>query len=536
MADLETSVCLFVCFFFYYLIDAEKVKRDKHVCEKMTRNIRIVVHSPRGCLLVVVVSAWVSLKCGTLSLLFLYYLPFLPSLVSFMSPKSLLTSLPLSPQSSSAQPKKRPLFARSSSKSSPKNTQVQSAPPPSSNPVTQTQSQSTQSDTVASSLSAPTALTTTSPSPSSPPPPMSQNGVTKSDTASSSIGTGSQEGPVPAVSQPAAEQASAQATTTSTTTVGSLSGTAASSALAASEPADDTDREKERDKGSLSTTLTGTHHTRVSRKGAPSASEGAHSSTAAERPSTPNSAVKHRLPRSQPSLRVSFISRLFRALIPCIGPTRLPTQAANEVVADPDSSAAALREKPSTRDAEKDSSLRPVQETPITSESLPEQPHPSTELPSSPSGAVAEPSLWPLQPPTVTSDNDLDIVIPPTPTRIIPESETGGVTSSAVVPPGSTAEEVAQLRAQQLHESGDESDGTSFTEEEVEDVSGIDGAEDDEDRLILNGGAGIPIGPVSARTSLFSTLLDLICPHRMGFPDLSYPQSPHNMSVANALS
>jgi RNA polymerase II subunit A small phosphatase-like protein len=100
-------------------------------------------------------------------------------------------------------------------------------------------------------------------------------------------------------------------------------------------------------------------------------------------------------------------------------------------------------------------------------------------------------------------DNNLDVVVPPTPTKVIPQSETGGVTSSAVVPPGSTAEEVAHLRAQQAHEhsSGDESDGTSFTEdEEAEDAQGVE--EDDEDRLILSGGAGIPIGPVSASTSL----------------------------------
>ncbi|KAI0283809.1 hypothetical protein BC826DRAFT_973645, partial [Russula brevipes] len=249
-----------------------------------------------------------------------------------------------------------------------------------------------------------------------------------------------------------------------------------------SEPTDDPDREKEKDKGSLSTTLTGTQHTRVSRKGAQTASEGAHSSTAVEQSSSPKSAAKHRVPKPPSSPRVSFISRLFRALVPCIGPSRLPTEDANQVVSDPDSSAAALREKPSAHDAEKDSSLRPVQETPVTNESLSEQPHPGADLAPSPSGVViAEPGPKPLH------------VVPPT-----AKSETGGVTSSAVVPPGSTAEEVAQLRALHPHESssGDESDGTSFTEdEEVEDVPGVDEAEDDEDRLVLSGGAGIPVGP-----------------------------------------
>ncbi|KAI0256414.1 HAD-like domain-containing protein [Lactifluus subvellereus] len=360
-----------------------------------------------------------------------------------MAHNSQNSSQPESQQSSSAKPPKRSLFARSSSKSTSKNKANQLALPPSITP-------STQSGNATGPPTAPTAPTTTTPpSPSSPPQSMTLNGVTEPDTATSNIGASSQEGP----------QVSAQATTTSTSTGGSLS---------ASEQADDTDREREKDKGSLSTTLTGTHPTRT-------ASEGAHSSTAAERPSTPNSAAKHKVSKSQPSPRVSFISRLFRAL--------------------------AADEKPSTRDADKDSSLRPIEETPVSNESLPEQPHPTTDL-------------WPLRPSaTVKSDKDLDIIVPPTPTKIIPESETGGVTSSAVVPPGSTAEEVAQIRAHQLHESGDESDGTSFTEdEEVEDVPGIDEVEDDEDRLILNGGAGIPIGP----DGIPRPLLPPIAPHHAG--------------------
>ena len=458
----------------------------------------------------VVVSVWVSLEYHLFLLFFLFLLlPFIFSLPSLMALKSQTSSQPESQQSSSVKPPKRSLFSRSPSKSASKNKVIQSAQPPSITPVSQSQSQSqsTQSGNATGPPTLPIPPTTTSPSTSSPPQTMTLNGVTKADTATSTIGASSQEAPALTVTQATAEQASAQPTTTSTS--GSLSGTAASSAPAASEQADDTDREKEKDKGSLSTTLTGTQHTRVSPKGAQTASEGAHSSTAAERPSTPNSAAKHKVPKSQPSPRVSFISRLFRALVPCISPSRLPAEAANEVVSDPDSSATALREKPSTRDADKDSSLRPIEETPVSNESLPEQPHPTTELTSSSSGPAAEPSLWPLRPSApVKSDKDLDIIIPPTPTKIIPESETGGVTSSAVVPPGSTAEEVTQIRAQQLHESGDESDGTSFTEdEEVEDVPGIDEVEDDEDRLILSGGAGIPIGPVSAISSLFSIFI-----------------------------
>jgi len=215
---------------------------------------------------------------------------------------------------------------------------------------------------------------------------------------------------------------------------------------------------------------------------------------------------------------VSFISRLLRFLVPCVGPSRLLNEAVNEVVSDPSSSATALREKSAARDAEKDSSLRPVQETPVSNDSVSEQPHPNAELAPSTFGVIPESGPGPLHvtpPTTATSDKDLDIIVPPTPTKVIPESETGGVTSSAVVPPGSTAEEVAHLRALQAHEpsSGDESDGTSFTEdEEVEDVPGIDEVEDDEDRLILSGGAGIPIGP----DGIPRPLLPPIAPQHVG--------------------
>ncbi len=407
---------------------------------------------------------------------------------------------------------KRSLFARSSSRSRSKNKEIQSSPPEQSKSAGQpSSSQSDDHPPTAPQSPPPPATTAVSSSPLS----TSPNGPSKSDSAMSNPGGTSQQGTVPTPPQGPGNQAPAQPATTSSTTVASLPGSSPPSALATSEHTDDPDREKEKDKGSLSTTLTGTHHTRVSRKGAQTASEGAHSSTAVEQPSPSKSAAKHRASKSPSSSRVSFISRLFRALVPCIGPSRLLNEAANEVASDPNSSAAALREKPSPRDAEKDSSLRPVQETPVTNDSVSEQPHPNAELAPSTSGLVAEagPTQLHITPPTTaTSDKDLDIIVPPTPTKVVPESETGGVTSSAVVPPGSTAEEVAHLRALQSHEppSGDESDGTSFTEdEEVEDVPGIDEVEDDEDRLILNGGAGIPIGPVSVITLSSTGLLDL---------------------------
>jgi RNA polymerase II subunit A small phosphatase-like protein len=416
---------------------------------------------------------------------------------------------PSQPQSSSLRPRpKRSLFTRSSYKRRAKNKEIQSSLPPQIN--SDGQSPSSPSDNPPSASSVPTPSEAAAPSSPSTET-TGQDGHTTSPPAPSNPSAAPPQDSVPTASQAPTTQAPTQLVTTSSTTVASLPGSATPSAPAASEPTDDPDREKEKDKGSLSTTLTGTHPTRVSRKGAQSSSEGAHSSTAVERPSSPKSAAKHRVTKSPSSPRVSFISRLLRFLVPCVGPSRLLNEAVNEVVSDPSSSATALREKSAARDAEKDSSLRPVQETPVSNDSVSEQPHPNAELAPSTFGVIPESGPGPLHvtpPTTATSDKDLDIIVPPTPTKVIPESETGGVTSSAVVPPGSTAEEVAHLRALQAHEpsSGDESDGTSFTEdEEVEDVPGIDEVEDDEDRLILSGGAGIPIGPVSAMT-LLSTI------------------------------
>ncbi|KAJ3713284.1 HAD-like domain-containing protein [Lentinula raphanica] len=77
------------------------------------------------------------------------------------------------------------------------------------------------------------------------------------------------------------------------------------------------------------------------------------------------------------------------------------------------------------------------------------------------------------------------------------------MTSGAVVPPGSSGT-VDSKRSSHYSTSrsngvadGEESDGTSsFTDDdELEDVQNLNDIEDEEDRLISNGGAGIPIGP-----------------------------------------
>ncbi|OBZ70655.1 putative phosphatase PSR2 [Grifola frondosa] len=97
-----------------------------------------------------------------------------------------------------------------------------------------------------------------------------------------------------------------------------------------------------------------------------------------------------------------------------------------------------------------------------------------------------------------SSTSTTEIIVPPTPTtRLLPISETDGLTSGAVQPPGSTGENLAHA-----HEHGripprdsiEDSDG-SFTEEAVlRELVMVIEVEDEEQRLIKKGGAGIPIG------------------------------------------
>ena len=114
---------------------------------------------------------------------------------------------------------------------------------------------------------------------------------------------------------------------------------------------------------------------------------------------------------------------------------------------------------------------------------------------------VNAPSLPPLTIPTVLPDGD--IIVPPTPTKqLLPLSETDGLTSGAVQPPGSTGENLTPTPTSHYDKSrrrdaSDDSD-SSFTDEgNYHDTILIDEVEDEEQRLIRSGGTGILVGPVS---------------------------------------
>ena len=97
----------------------------------------------------------------------------------------------------------------------------------------------------------------------------------------------------------------------------------------------------------------------------------------------------------------------------------------------------------------------------------------------------------------LAAPNDLTVTSTPSKT-LLPVAETEGVTSGAVQPPGSKGDDVVHTRTHS-QDSGDESDATTtFTEEDdMDEMNVIDDLEDEEERLIMNGGVGIPIGPVS---------------------------------------
>lgn len=120
---------------------------------------------------------------------------------------------------------------------------------------------------------------------------------------------------------------------------------------------------------------------------------------------------------------------------------------------------------------------------------------PSLSIPSLPL-VVTTPVHTPHTPTLPADSEETDtVIVPPTPSRIshtLPLEETQGLTAGAVVPPGATADDYHQNAVV----GGDDSEGTSFTDDEFHDAPEED-MEAEEARLVANGGSGIPTGPVS---------------------------------------
>ncbi|KAF8554174.1 NIF-domain-containing protein [Imleria badia] len=284
----------------------------------------------------------------------------------------------------------------------------------------------------------------------------------------------------------------------------------------------DSTRHAEKDKSSLAATSTTQPNTTITGSSTTTGTSTTSSSTTgrrfsrkpkAARPSAPTSAVPDKSPPVRaPSQEVnkskagsqrspkkpSFISKLVRKLVPCVAPndrahavdievpdvSHAPAQASTSKPADPPVPSEKQRAEGDSQEKEREKVLPP----PI---SIPGDHSPAT-------------------------DEDAQVIVPPTPTKaLLPISETEGVTSGAVQPPGSTGSDIfspqpvphSELSPGQPH-VGDTSHSTttdsdgSFTDEEghaegeeAEPEEGEPMEEDDEDALIMNGGAGIPIGP-----------------------------------------
>ncbi|KAI0730314.1 NIF-domain-containing protein [Fomitopsis betulina] len=201
----------------------------------------------------------------------------------------------------------------------------------------------------------------------------------------------------------------------------------------------------ETEKGKEKVTLTIETSRGKRRREAREVSDGVHTaSSTTERPSTPRSG---RTSSKRP--KTSVLARLVRVCTSCIHPSgRDHDIDLGEGVTRP-----RLSEKQPAKDGE-------VQQGRGSSDSGTVSPAPSDET---------------------------DVIVPPTPSRLLPRSETQGLTAGAVQPPGSTGHNLVVVNDQ-----GDDSD-SSFTEEDIlNNLIHLD-ADTEEQMLIQKGGNGIPI-------------------------------------------
>lgn len=191
-------------------------------------------------------------------------------------------------------------------------------------------------------------------------------------------------------------------------------------------------------------------------------------------------------PRSSSPVKAtkpSFLSKLVHLLVPCLSSSKShPVEV--------DAPAPATKEVPAKLQSEK------VEEpTPGPAPQPVQQEVPSAR--DAQESVLDETGLTqtPLPPPVEPTSEDAEVIVPPTPTKTLPVAETEGVTSGAVVPPGSagTLNEKHSRSSTVPSTASTDGDESDFTDEDMDDLPD----EDPDELILLNGGAGIPIGPVS---------------------------------------
>lgn len=202
----------------------------------------------------------------------------------------------------------------------------------------------------------------------------------------------------------------------------------------------------------------------------------------------------------------SFWSRLFSALVPCVTHTQSHSP---ENVSSVSPNVPAVPEK--QRPAVASTPLEGSNEKPIPKASPPDlMQDNTTQLPEpavvlnfqsqedTNGGGTSKPITSHAIPVDPSIDDTIVIQPPPPSPKRLSKDITGGVTSGAVQAPGSTGNEERE------HVDGDseQSESSSFTDDPDREIlspqphAADEDYEDEEDRLIMNGGAGIPVGPV----------------------------------------
>jgi carboxy-terminal domain RNA polymerase II polypeptide A small phosphatase len=204
---------------------------------------------------------------------------------------------------------------------------------------------------------------------------------------------------------------------------------------------------------------------------------------------TPTGSGNHGATNSGKAPRPSFLSRLIYLLVPCVSPSRAHIEESHIIIPPTPSGRTNDKDTPQKYNENKipESTLRPLGVS-SPEEDIPEKISDTQGMPATPS--------TPLQ---ANVESGVDEQAP---ADSSPKPDLDNVLSGGVQQPGSGLD---KGRAQDSNQNGvaEESEGSSFTEDDdLDDMNGMDEVDDEEDRLILNGGTGIPVGPVCLRLAL----------------------------------